>query len=81
VASLKEYQKKSTCVLKKRSMITRAMNMVAASKFKSAQSKEENFRPIAKSWTCLNSLALRVENISHPPFGCPRSQKRLGKFA
>jgi F-type H+-transporting ATPase subunit gamma len=43
------------------------MNMVAASKFKSAQLKMENFRPYAgKFMDVLNSLALRVEKMSHP---------------
>lgn len=43
------------------------MNMVAASKFKSAQLRMENFRPYAgKFMDVLNSLALRVESIAHP---------------
>jgi F-type H+-transporting ATPase subunit gamma len=66
VASLKDIKRKVTGV-KKTKQITRAMNMVAASKFKSAQLKMENFRPYAgKFMDVLNSLALRVETMSHP---------------
>jgi F-type H+-transporting ATPase subunit gamma len=66
VASLKDIKRKVTAVSKTK-QITRAMNMVAASKFKSAQVKMENFRPYAgKFMDVLNSLALRVESINHP---------------
>jgi F-type H+-transporting ATPase subunit gamma len=66
VASLKDIKRKVSGV-KKTKQITRAMNMVAASKFKSAQMKMENFRPYAgKFMDVLNSLALRVETMSHP---------------
>jgi F-type H+-transporting ATPase subunit gamma len=66
VASLKDIKRKVGAVQKTK-QITRAMNMVAASKFKSAQLRMENFRPYAgKFMDVLNSLALRVENISHP---------------
>jgi len=66
VASLKDIKRKVGAVQKTK-QITRAMNMVAASKFKSAQVRMENFRPYAgKFMDVLNSLALRVENISHP---------------
>jgi F-type H+-transporting ATPase subunit gamma len=66
VASLKDIKRKVTAVQKTK-QITRAMNMVAASKFKSAQSKMENFRPYAgKFMDVLNSLALRVESMTHP---------------
>ena len=66
MASLKDIKRKVTAVQKTK-QITRAMNMVAASKFKSAQSKMENFRPYAgKFMDVLNSLALRVESMTHP---------------
>jgi F-type H+-transporting ATPase subunit gamma len=66
VASLKDIKRKVSAVQKTK-QITRAMNMVAASKFKTAQLKMENFRPYAsKFMDVLNSLALRVESISHP---------------
>ena len=66
MASLKDIKRKGGAVQKTK-QITRAMNMVAASKFKSAQLKMENFRPYAgKFMDVLNSLALRVEKMSHP---------------
>ncbi len=66
MASLKDIKRKVTAVQKTK-QITRAMNMVAASKFKSSQVKMENFRPYAgKFMDVLNSLALRVESMSHP---------------
>ncbi|MCX5847906.1 MAG: ATP synthase F1 subunit gamma [Deltaproteobacteria bacterium] len=66
MASLKDIKRKVSAVQKTK-QITRAMNMVAASKFKSAQSKMENFRPYAgKFMDVLNSLALRVESMTHP---------------
>jgi F-type H+-transporting ATPase subunit gamma len=66
VASLKDIKRKVSAVQKTK-QITRAMNMVAASKFKAAQVKMENFRPYAgKFMDVLNSLALRVESIYHP---------------
>jgi len=76
VASLKDIKRKVTAVQKTK-QITRAMNMVAASKFKSAQMKMENFRPYAgKFMDVLNSLALRVENSSHPLLAV-RDPKRI----
>ena len=64
--SLKDIKRKVGAVQKTK-QITRAMNMVAASKFKSAQLKMDNFRPYAgKFMDVLNSLALRVESMSHP---------------
>jgi len=66
VPSLKDLKRKIVAVQKTK-QITRAMNMVAASKFKSAQLKMENFRPYAgKFMEVLNSLALRVDSSTHP---------------
>ena len=66
MASLKDIKRKVGAVQKTK-QITRAMNMVAASKFKSSQVRMENFRPYAgKFMDVLNSLALRVDTISHP---------------
>lgn len=76
MASLKDIRRKVIAVQKTK-QITRAMNMVAASKFKSAQSKMENFRPYAgKFMDVLNSLALRVETMSHPLLAV-RDPKRI----
>jgi F-type H+-transporting ATPase subunit gamma len=66
VASVKDIKRKVGAVQKTK-QITRAMNMVAASKFKASQLRMENFRPYAsKFMDVLNSLALRVESMSHP---------------
>lgn len=66
MASLKDIKRKVGAVQKTK-QITRAMNMVAASKFKSAQTKMENFRPYAgKFMDVLSSVALRVDGSSHP---------------
>jgi F-type H+-transporting ATPase subunit gamma len=66
MAALKDIKRKITAVQKTR-QITRAMNMVAASKFKAAQTRMENFRPYAaKVMEVLNSLALRVDTETHP---------------
>ena len=66
MAALKDIKRKITAVHKTR-QITRAMNMVAASKFKAAQTRMENFRPYAmKFMEVLNSLALRVDAKTHP---------------
>lgn len=74
--SLKDIKRKVSAVQKTK-QITRAMNMVAASKFKSAQLRMDNFRPYAgKFMDVLNSLALRVESISHPLLAV-RDPKRI----
>lgn len=76
MASLKDIKRKVGAVQKTK-QITRAMNMVAASKFKAAQLRMENFRPYAsKFMDVLNSLALRVESISHPLLAV-RDPKRI----
>ncbi|MBW2630300.1 MAG: ATP synthase F1 subunit gamma [Deltaproteobacteria bacterium] len=65
-ASLKEIKRQSVAVDKTR-QITRAMNMVAASKLKSAQVKMENFRPYAdKLMGVFGSLAGRAESTTSP---------------
>jgi F-type H+-transporting ATPase subunit gamma len=76
MAALKDIKRKITAVQKTR-QITRAMNMVAASKFKAAQTRMENFRPYAdKFMEVLNSLALRVDSESHPLLAV-REPKRI----
>ncbi|MDD5723064.1 MAG: ATP synthase F1 subunit gamma [Syntrophales bacterium] len=65
-ASLKEIKRQSVAVDKTR-QITRAMNMVAASKLKAAQMKMENFRPYAgKLMEVFGSLAGRVVSTTNP---------------
>jgi F-type H+-transporting ATPase subunit gamma len=76
MAALKDIKRKITAVQKTR-QITRAMNMVAASKFKAAQMRMENFRPYAvKFMEVLSSLALRVDAKSHPLLAV-REPKRI----
>ena len=65
-ASLKDIKRQSVAVDKTR-QITRAMNMVAASKLKAAQAKMENFRPYAnKLMEVFGSLAARVVSTTNP---------------
>lgn len=76
MAALKDIKRKVSAVQKTR-QITKAMNMVAASKFKSAQLRMENFRPYAtKFMDVLSSLALRVDANAHPLLAV-REAKRL----
>jgi len=76
MAALKDIKRKVSAVQKTK-QITKAMNMVAASKFKAAQMRMENFRPYAaKFMDVLSSLALRVDANSHPLLAV-REAKRL----
>ncbi len=76
MAALKDIKRKITAVHKTR-QITRAMNMVAASKFKAAQTRMENFRPYAaKFLEVLTGLALRVDAETHPLLAV-REPKRI----
>jgi len=66
MAALKDIKRQIAAVGKTK-QITKAMNMVAASKFRTAQMRMENFRPYAGKFVeVLNSLALRVDASSHP---------------
>ena len=76
MAALKDIKRKITAVGKTK-QITKAMNMVAASRFKTAQLRMENFRPYAsKFMDVLNSLSHRVDADSHP-FLTVRDPKRI----
>jgi F-type H+-transporting ATPase subunit gamma len=76
MAALKDIRRKIVAVSKTK-QITRAMNMVAASKLKSAQLRMENFRPYAiKFMEVLSSLALRVDTSNHPLLAV-REPKRI----
>jgi len=76
MAALKDIKRKITAVAKTK-QITKAMNMVAASKFKAAQTRMDNFRPYAaKFMDVLNSLALRVSPDTHPLLAV-REPKRI----
>jgi F-type H+-transporting ATPase subunit gamma len=75
MAALKEIKRKVVAVQKTR-QITKAMNMVAASKFKAAQNRMESFRPYAvKFMDVLSSLALRVESVVHPLLSVREAKK------
>lgn len=66
MAALRDIKRKIQAVQKTK-QITRAMNMVAASKLKSAQVRMENFRPYSEKFMeVLNSVALRVNPKMHP---------------
>jgi F-type H+-transporting ATPase subunit gamma len=66
MAALKDIRRKINAVQKTR-QITRAMNMVAASKFKAAQNRMINFRPYSESFMeLLNELAVSIGMESHP---------------
>jgi F-type H+-transporting ATPase subunit gamma len=76
MAALKDIKRKIVAVAKTK-QITKAMNMVAASKFKAAQMRMENFRPYAgKFMDVLSSLALRVSPETHPLLAV-REPKRI----
>jgi len=76
MATLKDVQRKISAV-KKTQKITKAMNMVAASKLRGAQEKMEAFRPYASKFAeVLGSLAERIEaDEEHaPPLLVPRAE-------
>ncbi len=76
MAALRDIKRKITAVQKTK-QITRAMNMVAASKLRTSQQRMENFRPYAvKFMDVLKSLALRVNPTSHPLLAV-REPKRI----
>lgn len=73
--SLRDIKRKAKAVDKTK-QITRAMNMVAASKLKNAQLRMENFRPYAQKITeVLNSLASRVSGSTNPLLAVREPQK------
>ncbi|MCX5850807.1 MAG: ATP synthase F1 subunit gamma [Deltaproteobacteria bacterium] len=73
--SLRDIKRKAKAV-EKTKQITRAMNMVAASKLKNAQLRMENFRPYAQKITeVLNSLASRVSGSTNPLLAVREPQK------
>ncbi|MDD2671587.1 MAG: ATP synthase F1 subunit gamma [Syntrophales bacterium] len=75
MAALRDIKRKITAVQKTK-QITRAMNMVAASKLKSAQMRMENFRPYAiRFMDVLKSLALRVDPKTHPLLAVREARK------
>jgi F-type H+-transporting ATPase subunit gamma len=66
MATLRDIKRKIAAV-KKTQQITKAMNMVAASKLRSAQDRMERFRPYAAKFEeVLKSLSRRVDPDIHP---------------
>jgi F-type H+-transporting ATPase subunit gamma len=66
MATLRDIKNKIAAV-KKTKQITRAMNMVAASRLRTTQGRMENFAPYAKKFSeVLGNLASRVEPEIHP---------------
>ena len=68
MATLRDIRQKISAV-KKTQQITKAMNMVSASKLRGSQSRMEQFRPYAAAFKqMLASIASRVEPEAHPFF-------------
>ena len=68
MATLRDIRNKIAAV-KKTPQITKAMNMVAASKLRGAQQRMEGFRPYAQAFSMmLGNMAGRVEPEIHPFF-------------
>ena len=68
MATLRDIRNKIAAV-KKTQQITKAMNMVAASKLRGAQQRMEGFRPYAQAFSMmLGNMAGRVEPEIHPFF-------------
>jgi len=66
MATLRDIKNKIAAV-KKTKQITRAMNMVAASRLRTTQGRMENFAPYARKFSeVLGNLASRVEPEVHP---------------
>ena len=64
--NLKDIERKIGAV-KKTKQITRAMNMVAASRLRNVQTKMENFAPYADKFAeVLENLASRIDPDVHP---------------
>ena len=75
MATLKDVQNKIKAV-KKTKQITKAMNMVAASRLRNAQANMEAFRPYARKFAeVLGSLAERAGGEAHPLL-VPREEVR-----
>ena len=66
MATLRDIKRKISAVGKTR-QITRAMNMVAASKLRTTQAKMENFAPYARKFSeVLQNLSSRIDPEIHP---------------
>lgn len=78
MATLQDIKRKIGAV-KKTQQITKAMNMVSASKLRGAQLRMEGFRPYAKAFSMmLGNMAGRVEPEIHPFFQPAAAVERVG---
>ena len=78
MATLQDIKRKIGAV-KKTQQITKAMNMVSASKLRGAQLRMEGFRPYAKAFSLmLGNMAGRVEPEIHPFFQPAAAVERVG---
>ena len=78
MATLQDIRRKISAV-KKTQQITKAMNMVAAAKLRGAQTRMENFRPYAESFSLmLRNLASGVEPEIHPFFQKAEEVTKVG---
>jgi F-type H+-transporting ATPase subunit gamma len=78
MATLQDIKRKIGAV-KKTQQITKAMNMVSASKLRGAQLRMEGFRPYAKAFAMmLGNMAGRVEPEIHPFFQPAAAVERVG---
>lgn len=81
MAALKDIIRKISAV-KQTQKITRAMNMVAASKLRGAQTRTENFRPYAAKFAdVMGSLSSRIEPDIHPLLVQPDVVDKIGLLA
>ncbi|MBW2090616.1 MAG: ATP synthase F1 subunit gamma [Deltaproteobacteria bacterium] len=81
MATLRDIQRKIAAV-KKTEQITRAMNMVAAAKLRTAQVRIENFRPYASKFADLISkLAEGIEGGIHPFLVQPEDLRKVELLA
>ncbi len=78
MATLQDIRRKISAV-KKTQQITKAMNMVAAAKLRGAQTRMENFRPYAESFSLLlRNLASGVTPEIHPFFQKAEAVNKVG---
>jgi F-type H+-transporting ATPase subunit gamma len=78
MATLQDIRRKISAV-KKTQQITKAMNMVAAAKLRGAQTRMENFRPYAESFSVmLRNLASGVTPEIHPFFQKAEAVTKVG---
>jgi F-type H+-transporting ATPase subunit gamma len=81
MATLRDIKRKIAAV-KKTQQITRAMNMVAAAKLRTAQMRIENFRPYAAKFAeLIADLAGRIEPDIHPYLLQPEETRKVSLAA